>query len=58
LITVVDHEENVDCRSGPREFVDSEIREKEKEAHESSEAWDREGSWPMVIVHGHIKEKS
>jgi hypothetical protein len=30
LITTVDREENVDRRSGPREFVDSEIREKEK----------------------------
>jgi hypothetical protein len=48
----------VDRRSGPEEFVDLEIGEKEKIAHESSEVQSHKGSWPMIISHGHIKEES
>lgn len=58
MITVVDREENVDHRSGPGEFVDSKIVEKEKVAREISKVRDREGRWPTVIVYGHIKEKT
>jgi hypothetical protein len=48
----------VERRSGLREFTNSGIREKEKETRESSEAQDQETSWPMVIVHGYIKEEA
>jgi hypothetical protein len=57
LITVVDHERTWTIDLVPR-IHDSEIGEKEKAAHESSEARDHEGSWPTVIVHGHIKEEA
>jgi hypothetical protein len=48
----------VDRRFGLGEFVDSEIGKRGASSSRSSEAWSREGSWPMVVVHGHIKGKS
>jgi hypothetical protein len=56
LISVIEREKNVDRRFGPREFVDSGIEEKgSKKLAKVSEAQSRKGSWPMVVVYGHIK---
>jgi hypothetical protein len=58
VITTVDRERNMDCRFGPEEFVDLEIGKEEQVARKSPKARGCEGSWPMVTVHGHIKEES
>lgn len=52
---MVDREKNVDRRFGPGEFVDSRIEKREQAARKSSEARSREGSWPTIVVRGHIK---
>jgi hypothetical protein len=54
-ITDVDHEKNKDCRSSPEEFVDSEVGKEEEVTRKSPKIRGREGSWPTVVTHGHIK---
>jgi hypothetical protein len=45
----------VDCGSGPREFTDSGIGKKGASSSKIFKVQSCEGSWPMVIVCGHMK---
>jgi len=41
---------------GPEVLADLKIGKEEQATHETTEMWGQEGRWPIVIVHGHIKE--
>ena len=58
MITAVDCRKNVDRRSGLEAFTDLEVGKEDETSCKSPKVQGSEGSWPTIVVRGHINEEA